>query len=66
LIQGGGPAALVTALRIIKGGGTAVVVECGRYDEIRAGEHVPPKGVVSCEAPASPALATTPIWALQA
>ena len=45
LILGGGPAGLVTAFRIVKGGGTAVVVERGRYDEIRIGEHLPPEGV---------------------
>ena len=45
LILGGGPAGLATALRIVKGGGSAVVVERGRYDEIRIGEHLPPAGV---------------------
>ena len=45
LILGGGPAGLATALRIVKGGSSAVVVERGRYDEIRIGEHLPPAGV---------------------
>jgi flavin-dependent dehydrogenase len=45
LILGGGPAGLVTAFRIVTNGGTAVVVERGRYDEIRIGEHLPPEGV---------------------
>ena len=45
LILGGGPAGLATALRIVKGGSSAVVVERGRYDEIRIGEHLPPGGV---------------------
>lgn len=45
LILGGGPAGLVTALRIVTGGGTAVVVERSRYDEIRIGEHLPPEGI---------------------
>jgi flavin-dependent dehydrogenase len=45
LVLGGGPAGLVTAFRIVKGGGSAVVVERGRYDEIRIGEHLPPEGV---------------------
>ena len=53
LILGGGPAGLATALRIVKSGGSAVVVERGRYDEIRIGEHLPPDGVASaCGAPA--------------
>jgi flavin-dependent dehydrogenase len=45
LILGGGPAGLATAFRIVKGGGTAVVVERGRYDAIRIGEHLSPAGV---------------------
>jgi flavin-dependent dehydrogenase len=45
LILGGGPAGLTTALRIVKGGGSAAVVERGRYDESRIGEHLPPAGV---------------------
>ena len=45
MILGGGPAGLVTAFRIVKSGGSAVVVERGRYDEIRIGEHLPPEGV---------------------
>ena len=45
LILGGGPAGLVTALRVVKRGGSAVVVECGRYDGIRIGEHLPPERV---------------------
>ena len=45
LILGGGPAGLVTALRIVKSGGSAVVVERGHFDDIRIGEHLPPEGV---------------------
>jgi len=45
LVLGGGPAGLVTAFRIVKGGGTAVVVERGCYDELRIGEHLPPEGI---------------------
>ena len=45
LILGGGPAGLVTAFGIVKGGGSATVVERGRYDGIRIGEHLPPEGV---------------------
>jgi flavin-dependent dehydrogenase len=45
LILGGGPAGLATAFRIVKSGGSAVVVERGRYDELRIGEHLPPEGV---------------------
>ena len=45
LILGGGPAGLVTAFRIVTDGGTAVVVEHSRYDEIRIGEHLPPEGL---------------------
>ncbi len=45
LILGGGPAGLVTALRIVKSGGSAVVVERGHFDEIRIGEHLPPHAV---------------------
>jgi flavin-dependent dehydrogenase len=45
LILGGGPAGLITAFHIVKGGGSAVVVERGRYDKIRIGEHLPPEGV---------------------
>ena len=35
----------MTAFRIVAGGGTAVVVERGRYDAMRIGEHLPPAGV---------------------
>ena len=45
LILGGGPAGLVTAFGIVKDGGSAIVVERGRYDGIRIGEHLPPEGV---------------------
>ena len=44
LILGGGPAGLATALRIVKGGDSAAVVERGRCDENRTGEHLPPTG----------------------
>lgn len=46
LILGGGPAGLVTAFGILKGGGSAIVVERGRYDGIRIGEHLPPEGII--------------------
>ena len=42
LILGGGPAGLATGLRIVRSGSSAVVVERGRYNEIRVGEHLPP------------------------
>jgi len=45
LILGGGPAGLMTAFRIVTGGATAVVVERGRHDAVRIGEHLPPEGV---------------------
>jgi flavin-dependent dehydrogenase len=45
LILGGGPTGLAAALHVVKGGGSALVVERGRYDELRIGEHLPPDGV---------------------
>jgi flavin-dependent dehydrogenase len=45
LILGGGPAGLATGLRIVRSGSSAVVVERGRYNDIRVGEHLPPAGV---------------------
>ena len=45
MILGGGPAGLATALRIVKGGGSAAVVERGCYNGICIGEHLPPAGL---------------------
>src|SRR5262245_47719838 len=56
LILGGGPAGLVTALRIVKGGSSAVVVERGCYDKIRIGEHLPPAGVALMRSAGIPSL----------
>ena len=45
MIVGGGPAGLATALGLIRAGCSVIVVERGRYDEVRIGEHLPPQGI---------------------
>jgi flavin-dependent dehydrogenase len=46
LIVGGGPAGLATAIELSRRGIPALVVERGRYDDVRVGEHLHPRAVL--------------------